>query len=44
VRDTAERLELVRQAQVDLVNAGVVTGEVVLEEGEPAVEAALVTA
>jgi len=37
VRDTAERLELVRQAQADLVNAGVVTGEVVLEEGEAAV-------
>jgi valyl-tRNA synthetase len=41
VRDTEERLALVRQAQVDLVNAGVVTGEVVLEPGEPAVDVAL---
>jgi valyl-tRNA synthetase len=44
VRDTAARLELVRQALTDLVNAGVVTGEVVLEEGDPAVEATLVQA
>jgi valyl-tRNA synthetase len=41
VRGTADRLSLVRQAQVDLVNAGVVVGDVVLEEGEPAVEATL---
>jgi valyl-tRNA synthetase len=41
VTDVAERIDLVRQAQVDLVNAGVVTGEVVLETGEPAVEATL---
>jgi valyl-tRNA synthetase len=38
VRDSAERLELVRSALPDLVNAGVVTGEVVLEAGEPDVE------
>jgi valyl-tRNA synthetase len=43
VRDTPERLALVRQAQVDLVNAGVVT-ELVVEEGEPAVEVTLVQA
>ncbi len=42
VRDTVERLALVAQAQVDVVNAGVVIGDVVLEEGEPAVEATLV--
>ncbi|MDP9183827.1 MAG: valine--tRNA ligase, partial [Actinomycetota bacterium] len=41
VRDSPERLELVRQAQDDLVNAGVVTGEVLLEAGEPSVEVAL---
>ena len=41
VRDTPERLELVRLAQVDLVNAGMVTGEVLLEEGEPCIEVAL---
>jgi valyl-tRNA synthetase len=41
VRDTPDRLALVRGAQVDLVNAGVVVGDVVLEEGEPAVEATL---
>ena len=44
VRDTAERLELVRQAQVDLVNAGVVTGEVLLEAGDASVEATLAEA
>jgi len=41
VRDTAERLDLVRQAQADLVNAGVVTGDVLLEVGEQAVEVVL---
>ncbi|MCU1674477.1 MAG: valyl-tRNA synthetase, partial [Frankiales bacterium] len=41
VRDTAERLALVEQARADLVNAGVVT-ELVVEEGEPAVEVTLV--
>jgi valyl-tRNA synthetase len=34
VRDTAERIALMRQASVDIVNAGVVA-ELVLEEGEP---------
>jgi valyl-tRNA synthetase len=40
VRDTAERVALVRRAEVDLRNAGVVT-ELVVEEGEPVVEATL---
>jgi valyl-tRNA synthetase len=40
VRDTAERVALVRRAEVDLRNAGVVT-ELVIEEGEPVVEATL---
>ncbi|MGB8652051.1 MAG: valine--tRNA ligase [Mycobacteriales bacterium] len=44
VRDTAARLALVREAQVDLVNAGVVTGELLLEEGEPGVEVTLAQA
>jgi len=43
VRDTADRLAQLRQAQTDLVNAGVVVGEVLFEEGdELAVEVALV--
>jgi valyl-tRNA synthetase len=41
VRDTAERVELVRAALTDLVNAGVVTGEVLLEAGEPVVDVTL---
>jgi valyl-tRNA synthetase len=41
VRDAQERLTLIQQAEVDLVNAGVVTGDLVLEVGEPAVEATL---
>jgi valyl-tRNA synthetase len=41
VRDTPERLALVEQAKADLVNAGVVVGDVVLEEGEPAVVSTL---
>jgi valyl-tRNA synthetase len=41
VRDSSERLELVRLGLGDLVNAGVVTGEVVLEVGEPLVDVEL---
>jgi valyl-tRNA synthetase len=41
VRDTAERAALVRLAQVDIVNAGVVQ-EFVVEEGEPDVAVSLV--
>ncbi|MCA1722274.1 MAG: valine--tRNA ligase, partial [Actinobacteria bacterium] len=41
VRDTPDRLALVEQARADLVNAGVVS-ELVVEEGEPAVEVTLV--
>jgi hypothetical protein len=41
VRDTAERAGLVRLAQVDIVNAGVVQ-EFVVEEGEPDVAVSLV--
>jgi valyl-tRNA synthetase len=41
VRDTAERAALVRLAQVDIVNAGVVQ-EFVVEEGEPEVAVSLV--
>ena len=44
VRDTQHRLELIQDAEVDLVNAGVVTGDLVLEVGEPAVEATLAEA
>jgi valyl-tRNA synthetase len=44
VRDAQERLTLIQQAEVDLVNAGVVTGDLVLEAGEPTVEATLVEA
>ena len=40
VRDSAERLALYSFASADIVNAGVVT-ELVLEEGEPAVEVTL---
>ncbi|MEO6206142.1 MAG: valine--tRNA ligase [Mycobacteriales bacterium] len=41
VRDTAEQLALYSFASADIVNAGVVS-ELVLEEGEPAVEVTLV--
>jgi valyl-tRNA synthetase len=44
VRDSSERLALVREALGDLVNAGAVIGEVLLEEGEPTVEVTLVQA
>jgi len=44
VRDSLERLALVREALGDLVNAGAVIGEVLLEEGEPTVEVTLVQA
>jgi valyl-tRNA synthetase len=44
VRDTQHRLALIQDAEVDLVNAGVVTGDLVLEVGEPAVEATLAEA
>jgi valyl-tRNA synthetase len=40
VRDTAERIGLMRLASVDIVNAGVVS-ELVLEEGEPDVAVTL---
>jgi valyl-tRNA synthetase len=43
VRDTAERAALVRLAQVDIVNAGVVQ-EFVVEEGDPSVDVSLVAA
>ncbi len=43
VRDSPERLALISFAGADLVNAGVVT-ELVLEEGEPAVEVTLADA
>jgi hypothetical protein len=41
VRDTQHRVALLQDAEADLVNAGVVTGDLVLEVGEPAVEATL---
>jgi hypothetical protein len=41
VRDTAERIALVRQAEADLRNAGVVVGELLFEEGEPGIEVEL---
>ena len=41
LRDSPERLALYSFAGADIVNAGVVT-ELVLEEGEPAVEVTLV--
>ena len=41
VTDSPERLALVSLAQADIVNAGVVSGELSLVEGEPAIEVTL---
>ncbi len=41
VRDTAERTELLRLASVDVANAGVVVGELLIEQGEPSAEVTL---
>jgi valyl-tRNA synthetase len=41
ITDTPERLALVRLAKTDIVNAGVVSGELTLVEGEPAIEVTL---
>jgi valyl-tRNA synthetase len=40
IRDSSERLDLARQAEADLLNAGVVS-QIAYEQGESAVDATL---